>query len=82
MKYKKVSISTVRANFRKGIKFRGFLVGNKVNSFHFFGGWYLAARIEKDTLADFECSYNSFNFYLEPELGNRVAIYVFPIKNN
>jgi len=41
---KKLSIAQVRALFKKGEKFKGFIVGNKVNSFHFFGGWHLSKR--------------------------------------
>lgn len=72
---KKLSIAQVRALFKKGEKFKGFIVGNKVNSFHFFGGWHLASKVRADTLEEFINHKNAFEFYLEPELGNRAAIY-------
>ena len=56
--------------------FSGFIVGNKVSRFHFFEGWHLACQLEKKTHEEMIQSVNSFEFYLEPELGNRVAIYV------
>ena len=59
--------------------FVGFIVGNKVAPSHFFGGWRLACPIRSATLEDFTRQYNSFKFYLDPELGNRVSIY---LKNN
>ncbi len=72
----KISHAQVIKYLQLGNKFEGFLVGNKVNSFHFFGGWYLACRVTSDNLDEFNKSFNSFNFYLEPELGNRPAIYL------
>lgn len=77
MSPKKVTISQVRASFKKGVSFNGFLVGNKVNSFHWFNGWYLAHTLKCDTLAEFEKHKNACEFYLEPELGSRMAIYVY-----
>ncbi len=77
MKYKKQTITQVRASFKKGVPFNGFLVGNKVNSFHWFGGWRLAHEVKCDTLETFEEHKNACEFYLEPELGSRIAIYVY-----
>lgn len=73
---KKITITQVRSMFKKGEKFKGFIVGNKVNSFHFFGGWHLASSFEAATLDEFVEHKNAFEFYLEPELGNRAAIYL------
>ena len=72
---KKITITQVRALFKRGEKFKGFIVGNKVNSFHFFGGWHLASEVRADTLEEFIKYKNAFEYYLEPELGNRAAIY-------
>lgn len=74
--YTKVSVRQVRRMLDEGQTFDGFLVGNNVNSFHFFGGWHLAFRIEVQSRAEFDRSLNAFLFYLEPELGNRAAIFL------
>jgi hypothetical protein len=54
------------------------LVGNKVHPFHFFGGWHLAYETKPNQYLEesFEALHNEFYFYLDPELGNRVAFYV------
>ncbi len=57
-------------------RFTGFIVGNKVNNFHFFNGWHLAHRIEGYSKADMQSAINGFAFHLELELGNNVAIFV------
>ena len=59
-----------------GNPFKGFIVGNKVNTFHFFGGWHLACRLEKETLEEMQSSLNEFSFYLDPELGSHPAIFL------
>jgi hypothetical protein len=76
-KFKKVSISTVRANFKKGILFDGFIIGNNVVSWHFFNGWYLAHAMKCENIEDFETAKNGMEFYLDAELGNAAAIYIF-----
>ena len=73
--YIKLSISQVERLFRDGQHFNGFIVGNKVNTHHFFGGWHLACTIEHETWDEFKASINSFLFYLDSELGNNAAIY-------
>jgi len=75
--YKKVTITQVRAAFKRGESFDGFLVGNKVNSSHFFAGWYLASSFKASNMDEFQKHRNAFDFYLEPELGKASAIYVF-----
>lgn len=72
----KVSKSQVKKLFDAGKVFNGFLVGNKVNSFHFFNGWHLACQVKATNLNEFNQTFNSFNFYLEPELGSGVSIYL------
>lgn len=59
-------------------RFTGFIVGNKVAPFHYFGGWYLAHRIEGRNAEEMESTINGFCFYLDPELGNSAAIFVRP----
>jgi hypothetical protein len=83
-KYKghiKISISQVKKLFKDGQSFDGFIVGNKVNSFHFFKGWHLAYpfesySFESYSFVGFEARVSSFLRNLDPELGNRVAIYL------
>lgn len=74
--YTKVSLAQVKRLFADKQSFNGFIVGNKVAAFHFFGGWHLACRITCATLADFMTHLNSFHFYLDPELGTNAAIYL------
>jgi len=59
-------------------RFTGFIVGNNVSPFHFFGGWHLACRLDGLNREDFDRSINSFLFYLDPELGTRAVIFVRP----
>ena len=73
--FKKINITKARKIAKEAI-FDGFFVGNKVAPFHFFKGWCCAVKIVALCEAEFNRHYNSFNFYLEPELGNRIAIYV------
>ena len=73
--YIKLSISQVERLFRDGQHFNGFIVGNKVNTHHFFGGWHLACTIEHETWDEFKASINHFLFYLDSELGDNAAIY-------
>ena len=61
---------------QEGFLFSGFLVGNKVNSFHFFKGWSLACALEGKNKEEMESALNSFCFYLEPELGSAAAIFL------
>lgn len=51
--YTKVSQAQVKKLFADGQSFNGFIVGNKVAAFHFFGGWHLIFPIEKNNWADF-----------------------------
>lgn len=72
----RVNISQLKKWFAQGNSFKGFLVGNNVNSFHFFGGWHLAYTLEAANLEEFTKQLNSFHFYLDPELGNQAAIFL------
>lgn len=73
--YKKVNITQLRKALAAG-PIKGFMVGNRVNKYHFHKGWALACDFEIYTLAEFERQHNSFRFYLESELGNRAAFYL------
>lgn len=56
------------------------IVGNRVAPWHFFGGWRLAHTIDPKRLAEEDVSFDSyvrnFEFYLDPELGDRAAFFV------
>ncbi len=72
----KVNAAQVRKLLASGQGVSGFMVGSNVTSFHFFGGWHLAHTFEETSLADFETRLNAFAFYLEPELGRNVALFI------
>ncbi len=77
--YTKVSLAQIRKLYASGQAFKGFIVGNKVAAFHFFGGWHLACTLSDEataTFESFETVLNSFHFYLDPELGTRAAFYL------
>jgi hypothetical protein len=74
--YIKVSRRQVEKLLKAGQSVRGFMVGNKVNGFHFFGGWHLAHKFEFSEQADLKRAINSFLFYLDAELGNRAALFI------
>ena len=59
-------------------RFTGFIVGNKVAPFHYFGGWHLACTLDGKSKEEMQSAINSFCFYLDPELGNNAAIFVRP----
>jgi len=54
------------------------MVGNKVNSHHFFSGWHLAYCADPSGYqpGDFDRLANSFGAHLDRELGNQVAFFV------
>lgn len=74
--YTKVSRSQVKKYMEAGNTFNGFLVGNRVNWFHFHGGWHLAYDFYCESFQSFQTTCNNAKFYLEPELGNNIAIYL------
>jgi len=61
---------------------RVVIVGNKVGAHAFFKGWHLAHTLDpkekyrEGSGAEFDVIANSFNSYLEPELGSRPAFFV------
>jgi hypothetical protein len=63
-------------NSDEGYLFTGFIVGNKVHAYHFFGGWCLAHACNGLDKGKMDITINSFLFYLDPELGNNVSIYL------
>ena len=66
-----------------------FLVGDKVSQAHFHAGWHIASHpqtindiledrkgMETDIPKCIQNQYNSFNYYLDPELGKYPLYYV------
>lgn len=73
--YTKKTITQVKATIKKEGSWQGLVAPNKVNSFHFEGGWHLGHRQEIKSLNELELLVNGMLFYMEKELGNRVAFY-------
>lgn len=76
----KITEKSARLLWEMDIPF--IMVGNKVSPYHFFSGWKLAYEVEPDRLKaegvdiTFNKILNNFAFYLEPELGTRVAFFM------
>lgn len=76
-RYKRITKTAARKLFNEGKEV--IIVGNNVNDFHFFSGWNLAHTFKKDEdHQDFDSYVNSFEFYLEPELGKYAAFFIKP----
>lgn len=60
----------------KEFKFNGFIVGNKVNSFHFFGGWHLAWTLNDRSKEEMKEAIQGFERHLDRELGTQAAIFL------
>lgn len=73
--FTKKTITQVRKEIATKGTWSGLLVPNKVNSFHFLGGWHLGHEASFSTLEELEAHVNSMLYYMERELGNRVAFY-------
>lgn len=83
MKLKKINKTQAKKLWDQGKPI--IFVGNKVNSYHFFGGWHLAFETSKtecllksgyEPECEFQSRVNNFEYYLEPELGSRAAFYI------
>lgn len=75
MEYKKLTKPQVKAKIKKDGKWEGIMVGNKVNHFHFEGGWHLGQNIVVNDEKELDDMSNTMLFYLPRELGNRIAFY-------
>jgi hypothetical protein len=74
--YVKQTISQVRKIIKVSGVWRGLLVGNKVNQFHFENGWHLAHFYEFHSVEELEfCKANTM-YYLDRSLGNNIAFYI------
>ncbi len=74
--YRKTDRLTVEKRLEKGETVRGFTVGNKVRQNHWFSGWCLAHSFDLSSKDKFVKEWDSALFYLEPELGSGLAIWV------
>ncbi len=77
MKYKKVTFAQVKSIIKKEGMFKGFFVGNKVSSMHFFDGWRLACECELNSLEEAEQLKNRAEIQLDSQLGTGIAWYKF-----
>ena len=73
--YNKMNIVQVKNAIKNEGSWSGLLVPNKVNSFHFEGGWYLGHRESFMDIESLENHVHSCLYYMSKELGNRVAFY-------
>lgn len=74
---KRINKNTIKANFRKGIPFTGYMAGDNTNSYHINNGWHCGYLVKDvPTLEELNKLENNFKFYLEPELGRRVVYWV------
>lgn len=73
--YTKKTITQVKATIKKEGHWQGLLVPNKVNSFHFEGGWHLGHRREFNSIEELEKLTNNMLYSTPKELGNRIAFY-------
>ncbi len=74
--FRKTNRLAIEKRLEKGEKVRGFMVGNKVNNHHWFGGWHLASGFIYTDKKEFVKHWNHALFYLEPELGSGLAVWV------
>jgi hypothetical protein len=75
-RYTRISKTKARKLYEAG--YSVVIVGDNVNTFHFFDGWYLAHRIASTDGREmtFDAQVINFEFYLERELGRRSAFYL------
>jgi hypothetical protein len=73
--YDKKTIVQVKKAIREKGSWTGLLVPNKVNSFHFEGGWHLGHRETFTSIEELTQHVDNCLYYMERELGTRVAFY-------
>lgn len=88
IRYKRTKKDVAERKILADPKKRFFLVGNRVGDIHFHKGWCLATipenlftvRTHVQGILDddilLRSEFNSFNFYLDPELGRYPVYYV------
>jgi hypothetical protein len=75
----KVTRESARHLYASGVPV--VLVGNKVGAHAFFKGWHLAHEVHpkhnrEGSPQEFDVIANSFNAYLEPQLGSQPAYFI------
>ena len=73
--FKKVNIIKVKKDIQQQSIWKGYLVGNKVNCWHINQGWHLGVYQEITTVEQLKKTCSNFLYYLDSELGNRVAFF-------
>lgn len=71
----KRTLSQVKKIIKDKGRFEGVMVGNKVKPSHFHEGWSLACDFKSDNIDEFTKLKNSFEYYLDPELGRYTHFY-------
>lgn len=72
----KIHKNTINAKLNRGEIWEGLMVGNKVHPSNFIDNWCLAVPVSFKTREELESAIDSFNFYLDSNLGDRPAFYV------
>lgn len=75
MNMTKKTITQVKKAINTNGSWSGLLVPNKVNKFHSLDGWHLAHEMSISSIEELETTVNSMLYYMDRELGNRVAFY-------
>ena len=73
--FTKRTITQVRKEIATKGAWSGLVVPNRVNTFHLLGGWHLGHEASFSTTEELEEHVSSMLYYMERELGNRVAFY-------
>jgi hypothetical protein len=82
MTYTKKTIVQVKKAIREQGEWTGLIAPNKVNHFHFLNGWCLGRQVILPNEQILEQTVNSMMFYMDTELGNRVAFYEISFSSN
>ena len=77
----KISAARAKKEYNAGNEI--IVAQSKVSPSHFFGGWYLAARLSKDKDGEYDKVINSFRYYnSDPELGRGLQYWIDKKKSN
>lgn len=78
--YKKVTKAQVKSIIKKDGCFDGFMVGCKVNSFHFFSGWNLCYNVKFENVEEVESTVSNWSYYnANSELGKYPSFYQYEV---
>ena len=73
--WRKWTVTQVRKAIREQGRWHGYLLGNKTHTDAIDGPWRLGHEVNLTSLDELEKHSNSFFYYLDSTLGNRVAYY-------